>query len=997
MKNRPKIYLSICLVFFSCLALGQNNFRFKNISIEQGLSQSTVSSIIEDSKGMLWFSTFDGLNKYDGKKFKIFRAHGASDIKIKSSKINKLFLAQNDELFIYSDGGLDILDLKTEQLIDKPLIKDLKIIAPCIYNDSNIVFSDGALNLKLYNPYSHKIKQLSTNKIKADSTNQLSNILTYGSKLILVYTQDKIQVLDKKGIVEQEYEVKDILQKAQLLDDIILLATRKKGVIEINLGSKKITQYTHDLGIINVVETVLMEDNLYALSYGQGILKIDTGNKKILENKNSIDANTYITSSYQDQNNNLWIGTDGSGLNFYNKSQLIFNTITPQRLGSVRGIAQGKNKLYIATFSDGCFAYDLLSKKVEKIYHNPEKICNAIAYYDGKLWIGYDHNGVDIFDIDQKKIIHNIPYLEEKLLTQYKSRVYKINNLDEENMVISTRSEGFAIINKADYSITKKVNQSNSTLKISDVRHVLLSKDKKRVYVGIVYDGLAIFSYPDFKLIKNIKTTKNERVKISVKHIREDEQGNIWVGTNGTGLLIYDKNYKQIAHWNTENHLKNDVVYSILAENKNAVWLSSNEGINRIQYKITTKNIDVVDIQNFNTNNGLQSNEFNTGAYCQTDNGYIAFGGLNNLNVFKPSDLKLERRNGQVRITDFFVKNKLLKTKQVVHYLNEIELNPSQNDIGISFIVPGYNDGIEIEYRYCLKGYQSSWQYIGSRNSIDFTNLPAGSYQFQVQSRYLNNFWGKEITELFIEIKTPFYKSWWFYLLVILGSILLLGSILRLRINYIRNSNKNKLRLMIESQEIERSRISRELHDDFGGRLSTLKLYMEAIKIQPERAREIAKNTTEIIDQSIVELRNILLNLSPKTLTDDGLEIALREIANSINKTNLLEVSSSYSIQQELKASAAISIYRIVFELINNTIKHAQASQIDISLTQRKDALVLHYEDNGIGLQQQRSSKGYGLSNIQNHLQIHDAVSYIDSNQGQGYHFTAEFPLDILF
>lgn len=201
---------------------------------------------------------------------------------------------------------------------------------------------------------------------------------------------------------------------------------------------------------------------------------------------------------------------------------------------------------------------------------------------------------------------------------------------------------------------------------------------------------------------------------------------------------------------------------------------------------------------------------------------------------------------------------------------------------------------------------------------------------------------------------------------------------------------------MIESQEKERSRISRELHDDFGGRLSTLKLYMEAIKSKPEQAQEIARNTSNIIDQSIVELRNILLNLSPKTLTDDGLEIALEEIANSINQTKLIQVSSSYSMKQELSSSAAISIYRIVFELINNTLKHAQASQIDFSLTQRKDAIVLHYEDNGLGINKQSQGKGYGLSNIENHIQVHEGINYVDAEQGNGYHFTAEFPLEIL-
>ena len=995
MKKKSQIALCICLFFFPTFVSGQYNFRFKNISINQGLSQSTVSSIVEDSKGMLWFGTFDGLNKYDGKNFKIFRAHGASDIKLKSSKINSLFLAQNERLFIYSDGGLDILDLQTEKLINKSIDPNLKIYAPCIYDDSNIVFNDGGQYLKLYNTYNDRVKTLLRCADGKDSTNELSKIITYQNKFILISKKNKIRIIDRKGFVLQQFEIKDILQEAQVINDVLYIASRKKGVLEINLKTKKVEQYANSFGILNVVKTMLIDQQLYALTYGQGLLAMDTVHKKILENKNKLVDNTYITSSYQDQSTNIWMGTDGSGLNFFNKSQLIFNTIIPERLGSVRGIVQGEEKIYIATFSDGCYSYDLKTKKTEKFIHNPAKICNAVGYSKGKLWLGYDHKGLDIFDIKTKKIIHSIPFFEKKLLTQYKSRIYKINNLDEEHMIVATRSEGFAIVNKNNFQVTNKTNESNTALRSSDVRYAVLSKDKKKLFVGMVFEGLAIFSYPALNLLKKIETTDKE-VKISVKHIREDGQGNIWVSTNGSGILILDKNYKQIAHWNTENNLKNDVVYATLAENEKAIWLSSNEGISRIQYELKDKNTSILDVQNFNINNGLQSNEFNTGAYCRTDNGYFAFGGLDNVNVFNPSNLRFNRKNGQVRITDFYIQNKARQTEKVVYYLSKIELEAAQNDIGFSFIVPGYNDGIEIEYRYRLKGYQTNWQYIGSRNNVDFTNLPPGTYQFQVQARYLNNFWGQDFTELTIAIKTPFYKTWWFSLLLILGISLLIGSLIRLRINYIRTTNKNKLRLMIESQEIERSRISQELHDDFGARLSTLKLHMEAIKLQPKQAKEIAQTTTKIIDQSIVELRNILLNLSPKTLSDDGLEIALQEIVNSINKTNLIQANSSYSVSQELKPSAAISIYRIVFELINNTIKHAQATQIDISLTERKDVIVLHYEDNGIGTDTRNRSKGYGLSNIQNHLQVHDGISFIDSARGKGYYFTAEFPLNIL-
>lgn len=996
MKSRLFLFISILLIVIALDLQGQANFKFKNISINQGLSQSTVSDILEDSKGMLWFATFDGLNKYNGKKFTVFRANPGSTVRLKSAKINKLFLAPNDLLLIYTDLGLDVMNLKTEQLIPDSVIKIGAVYAPCIYDDSSIIFGNASNEIVQYNTYTSKAIKLLQYKNTLNRKARISAIIPLEQSLYLVFEKNIIQHITKNGELKNQYEVNEVLQRAQMYNNKILISTRKKGILEIDVNTQKQKWYQQSLGILNIVKTIEIDNQIYGLSYGHGMLKLDTADYRIISPSQEPNKNVYITSSYKDKKNNIWIGTDGEGLNFYNKSQLIFKTLTLGKLGSVRGIVQDKDKLYIATFSNGCFSYDLKSKRIEQVYFSPNKFNNAIGYHDGKLWIGNDHNGVDIYDLRQRKIIKNIPFFNQDLLKQHKSRIYRIDELDEEHMVVSTRSEGFAIVNKKNYQVIKNIHQNNTTLSSSDVRFVTLSRDKQKVYACMVYDGLAIFSYPDLKLIKTIRNTKENHQKISVKHIREDNQGNLWLGTNGTGVLVYDKNYNQLAHWNTQNYLKNNVVYTTQTEGNNAIWISSNEGLSRILYKQTGQNLSIEDIQNFNTNNGLQSNEFNTGAYLKTKKGLLAFGGLDNINLFNPRSLNFDRNNGRVSITDFFVQNKQLNSTNVIHYLNEVKLSAKQNDIGISFIVPGYNEGIEIEYRYRLLGYQKSWQHIGTRNNVDFTNLPAGSYEFQVQARYLNNFWDNNITKLIIEIETPFYKTWWFYILLGLGGILLIASIIRLRINYMRNINKNNMRLMIESQETERSRISRELHDDFGGRLSTLKLYMEAIKMQPNQAQEIAKNTSKIIDQSILELRNILLNLSPKTLSDDGLATALQEIANSINKTNLIQVNTSYSLSADLKPSASISIYRIVYELINNSIKHAEASHIEISITGRKDAIVLLYEDNGKGLQKGARSTGYGLSNIQNHLQAHDAEGYTDSKEGQGYHFTAEFPVDIV-
>lgn len=204
------------------------------------------------------------------------------------------------------------------------------------------------------------------------------------------------------------------------------------------------------------------------------------------------------------------------------------------------------------------------------------------------------------------------------------------------------------------------------------------------------------------------------------------------------------------------------------------------------------------------------------------------------------------------------------------------------------------------------------------------------------------------------------------------------------------------MRIMLSSQEEERKRIAVDLHDDLGGRLSSLKLYMQAAARGVDQ-KEILKDTTRLLDEAISELRNILFNLSPKTLDENGLEAAIVELGNNIERITGLKVETNIDTGQiRIGRPVQYAVYRISQELINNTLKHSNATEVFISLINREDGLVFLFEDNGKGFHMDEVKLGYGLTNIKTHAQAIYSELTIDTSPGKGIAVTLIIPKDTL-
>jgi signal transduction histidine kinase len=277
--------------------------------------------------------------------------------------------------------------------------------------------------------------------------------------------------------------------------------------------------------------------------------------------------------------------------------------------------------------------------------------------------------------------------------------------------------------------------------------------------------------------------------------------------------------------------------------------------------------------------------------------------------------------------------------------------------------------------------------------------LPPGSYVFIYNAANDAGKWNNSDSQFKFVIIPPYYRTWWFYLLSCSVIALLLYWYYLYRIALIRREEKLKLTVMISTQEEERRRMARDLHDDVGAQLSTVKLFISSLENENKNAaaEKLRTNSIHIINSSINDIREILVKLSPKSLDEHGYIAATEELVNKINQTNFIRFQLRiHGMKARLERNYEVALFRITQELINNSIRHSGANEIDLEIIRRDATIFLLYEDNGKGYDPELVDQGYGLKNITTRTSLMNGTVHVDSAIGKGTRVQVEIPYDDL-
>ncbi|OQP51338.1 hypothetical protein A4H97_27560 [Niastella yeongjuensis] len=1011
------------LLLMQFVGLGQRvPFSFRNMSINEGLSQSSVIDIATDDAGFLWLATQDGLNRYDGRELVIFKKNFDDITTTTGSRLGKIVNGLNNTLWLITSGGrLEKLNLYNETFTPVRTIGADKTELPpvsCLFHDRNNTLWIGTESKSLYQ------YDLTTNKIVF--VYDFSDVL--GPKNIIQYvykdSDQMIWVLTNNGY-SQLYPQVGTSSLGSLIpsekgtsfstmdEDChknLWIGSYGKGLFIKKAAEQRFSPFIgygdeNSLPANLVIESVkaAADGQIWVGTYGNGLYVINPANATVthyVNNKKDPFSVSYndILSIKQDKHGGIWIGTDGGGVSHYDKrlnnfAQLTSNNVPEDiSIEQVRAITTDRQGAYwIGTSSTGLTFADMRNN-IFKTFHYPPAP-NAQGNYDrvvslytdgqGDIWVGTQGNGLLVVDAVSKKVKtrfypgHYIP----------DHTIWCMLPATNNQVWAGTRNGGLCLMDKQKGLIRNynAISTDNQTLE-NNVRFLTRINDTT-LCIGFEKRGIQFLNTQTGKLF----TTQNSTLDSLITHEAIFKCGwyrqpLLWIGTLGRGLIACNLNTGETRLINDEQGLPNNTVYGMLPDEQGFLWLSTNKGICRFTPPASLKEVGRSSFTAYLVEDGLQSNEFNTGAYHKAANGMLLFGGIKGLTFFQPGQIALASQPAHVVITQVMVNNQPLGNDTGIAYKKFLRLPYRQNEVSFSFAALDFVSPRRFNYYYQLSGHDNQWIDAGNRNYVAYTNLPPGRYAFKVKAAQ-QPFDNSPVTTLSIQIDPPYWRTAWFILLCVLLLVGILYAVYRYRINQL-------LRL----QKV-RNRIATDLHDDIGTTLTNISILSELSKksvLQKEDASTFLDRIAEEVHNSSQALDDIVWSINTRNDTLAQTVARMRryaaEVFDAANICYYLQLDEQFE-RYKLNMEQRRDCFLIFKETINNIYKHANAKQVQIKVWIEKGHLHMSINDDGKGFDTNTVTHRNGIKNIHNRAEKWKGRITLKSVPGKGTLTQVSIPL----
>jgi two-component sensor histidine kinase/ligand-binding sensor domain-containing protein len=934
---------------------------------KEGLLQLNVKGLTLDDLGYLWAGTEDGLHRFNSYTFKPYLHNPSDSLSIKDDHIRDLLFTK-DTLWIAtnSKGVNGYLPSKNKffHLNLDPDNEKLQRAYKLFKINSTFLIFGAQDHFILYN---RKKKTYQTLKLPVYNTeNTVNGVYVENSNTILLATNFGVlnyNIALNRIETNVSYN-KEIYNSISKVNSSVFFGTEKGFMVKDLVNN---TQIFHQLeGKVKAFHN--LNNKTLLIGTSNGVYCYNTVNqdikKVVFKTQNDVVFNKISVESFlNDNQGNLWIGTEGEGLLHYNEFQEKFKTLrlvldgysSSNKISSFQFLKDDFGSLYIGASSD-LLKYNSNNNSFKQYHLKGEPLIYTITKdSNGTIWAGgftsglLKHNRVtDTFEemkpqnhqLSDRDVIEILPLNKNELLVAtWSGGLYRY--IIQDNIFIPYLLNGLSI-NRARCSF--KDSKSNIWLGTDDG------------VFKIQPDG-SIKTYTD--ATKNFKLSSNR-----IFSITEDLNGAIWFGTS-VGLTKLTEN-KTIFYFKQKG-LPNEFIYSILVDKKNQLWVSTNFGL-------SVFNQDTNSFTNYTKNDGLQNNEFNGKAGYKDEQGLFYFGGIDGVNIFDPSKIIKNPHLPDVYIEQVDLFNSPLEKNEL--FLDKLSFKNDENVISFNFSALNFINPEKVNYSYRLVGFDKGWRSITKDKSTTYTNLDPGDYVFQVKATNDNGIWSKQIDTLSISIIPPWYKTLWFKIGLVLALILTLFLIYFLKTRQLK-SDKLKLELLVNERTKEISEKQKALTDAY----INSENQKENIKFLMRELRHRVKNNLQIISS--------LLNIQSFHLKDETAKDALKVAKNRILTISHLEdkmAANHESVNlktftEELCESIMITlsdenninfsiIYKcqslevsglnttlfglIINEIITNTVKHAfpefnENNFLKIIVSDNLNSIFLETVDNGIG------------------------------------------------
>lgn len=1034
---------SLCLFYtLTCGSLQAQNISFKTIGLSEGLSEMSGLAIHQDHLNRMWFGTRNGLNCWDGVRMKQFYPVHGDTTSLMEHKVVKI-IQQEKQLWVQTSNGLSSLDLETLSF--------------------QRYYLPGILNIGLYND-----KVLAGTKTgvliydkKKDSFLKSTDLLKENKSVSVIY-QDKNQTLwlgleGDNQIVKISKDSKEIINipvsEPLIILDLLLtsqnklcIATRYHGVIVYDTMTKKFDFinktsfpfYLKDLSVRSIKED--HEGKLWVGTFlGLAIFDLKHQTTSFIQasdkNEYSLTHNS-IYCLYLSNDHYIWIGTYFGGINYGKVSHEIFNKYNKESIGlspsyKVIGpiIEDEKKNIWIGTEGGGLDYYDRNKKTFKNYPHNnsakglsQSNIKSLLLTRNNQLLIGTYQGGLNILDINNDQITQ----YDDFSLKHVPKHVNAIIPYEEDYLLATEK--GVMRFNDKSQQFTPFLDSAHSIPETESVVSTLFVDSKGIIWIGLEFNGLLSYDPVSMKLKKYVYDELNENsiAYNSINYIMEDHLFRMWIGTDGGGLCLYNREKDNFTTFNkAKNNLPSDFVYGMAKSRFGNLWISTSKGLSRFDVE---NNL----FFNYEDKAGFPLKELNYRALLLTREGELFVGGIDGLISFMEENLLQMKENQKIIFSDLEVNNHSVKAKDKNGILSKdisiaesFSLKPSHSVFKIHFSSCNYNSILKNKYQYQLVGFDQDWVDVEYNTTATYTNLNPGKYTFKVRGTDVIYNPVTEEKTIDIFIKPPLSRTWFayvFYVLLIVSLILLFN-------HYYLSKKRLADQLNYEREEKERinelnlyklkffTNISHEFMTPLTIILSSFENIFTKHKVPPHlkspltlayrNAKRLKNLNHELLDFRKIEQGHLKLKIQEYDIVPYLTDIfeAFTEMAQEKN----INYSFQKNTNELLVYYDPIQLDKVFYNLISNAFYHAPegSGKVVLGLEEKNNALEISVSDNGEiipkeelegifnrflqernGMKPQYQGSGIGLALSQSIIHAHKGEIICKSDPRKGNIFT---------
>ncbi len=1080
-------YLGFCSMVLTLFLVGTNlsvsaqedPLNFTSITSKEGLSSNIVHAILKDRYGLMWFGTEDGLNKFNGTEFTVYRYDPHNKFSLRSNEISSLCEDKAGRLWIGTVGGalhrydrnkdwfvpygagsgknalsggnikglcsdykgklwiatlsgLNILDPVTNivtKFTDNPKVaKELRDgIVLCLFEDKNkrmwigtssglYVYDQQKAHFRRFIHQNDDTTSLVSNTVKTITQDKQGRLWigTTGGLSMLLPGDNGFRNYKHSGNNTPRTS-SDVIYSIGVKNTNELWIGSEDGLNILDLHTYHIRQYKPDYRnsfalTSKSIRSILVDQQgiCWLGTYEGGVNKYDPNLTFFsLKKSNPFDpyglSAPFVTSFSDDSNGNIFVGTDGGGLNLFHMQSKLLTHYAIRAKGrgeaehlAILSLAKAHDSgLWIGTYNDGFFKFypktgnyqQFIKEQTLPTLRQNDVFC-LLEDSRGKLWIGTNGSGVDVFDAKTQKFIRD---------------------------------------KEIPAALDARFLLSNGYIR------TIVEDHNGKIWIGSYGNGLAVLD-PVKRDVVFLDRNNGRLPSNKINALYADPRGGMWVGTSGEGLVRLNPSGKTVAVYGEDQGLANGVIHSILKDQAGRIWVSTNVGVSWFDVRTSR-------FTNYSYFNGLQNNSFVQGAGFTSKQGALFFGGVEGINYISPGAIKQNKHIPQVMFTDLKLGGRSVTAldssvlSEHISVAKTIHLDYKQN-FSLSYVALNYTSPRQNQYSYRLKGFENEWNNAGSKTTANYTNLSPGEYVFQVRVSNNDGVWNMRGKEIKIIVKPPLWMTWYACI-----SYFLFAAVLLLYIRYrgIRNLQKEfkahqEKRESERLHELDRLKIKflTNLSHEFRTPISLIMAPVDKLLVEPHNEvmevqlgliQRNAKRLLNLVNQ-LLDLRKMEEHESKLCTTRGDIVSFSREVSESFKdiseKKNITFIFHT-DVEKLVVYFDADKIERVLFNLLSNAFKFTtDGGNVSLSVDQdsnptKRQVQILNIKvsDTGIGIpleQQERifgrfyqfgtepavlnQGSGIGLSIAKEFVQLHGGTLTVKSEPGLGSTFLIQLPFD---